>query len=140
MNSTVRGILAVVVGFVLACVVMLIVEGINGHVIYPGLGEQAKGVTDPEKIRAIMAAAPTGAFVVVLFGWILGSLVGGLTATWLGKRPPYGLAIVIGVLITLGAIANNMMLPPPAWFWVLGLIAPIPAACFGARFATKAAA
>jgi hypothetical protein len=140
MNSTVRSILAVAAGFVLACVVMMIVESINGKVLYPELGKMAEGVTDRETIRKIFASAPVGSLLVVLGGWALGSLVGGLVATWMGRQPLYRHAVILGVLVTLGAIANNLMLPPPLWFWVVGVILPIPAACAGARLAPGAAA
>ncbi len=135
MNATVRGILAVLAGFVVASAIMLIVESINGSVLYPDLAKQAQGVTDREEIRRIFATAPTGSLLVVLFGWALGSFAGGLLATWIGKRPPYRHALTVGILVTLGVIANNLMLPPPAWFWLVGVILPIPAACAGARVA-----
>jgi hypothetical protein len=140
MNSTVRSILAVAVGFVLACVVMMIVESINGKVLYPELGKMAEGVTDRETIRKIFATAPVGSLLVVLGGWVLGSLLGGAVATWIGRQPLYRHAVILGVLVTLGAIATNLMLPPPLWFWVVGVIVPIPAACAGARLAPGAAA
>lgn len=132
MNSIVRGILAVIAGFVVACIVMVIVEAINGHVLYPDLAKQAQGVTDRDEIRRIFAAAPVCSLLVVLLGWTLGSFLGGFTATRIGKRPPFRHAFIVGALITLGAIANNLMLPPPAWFWLAGVILPIPAACTGA--------
>lgn len=139
MNPIVRGILAVLAGFVAASAVMMVFESINGSVLYPELGKAAQGVTDREAIRKIFASAPTGALLVVLLGWAVGSLVGGWLATRIGKRAPYRHAIVVGILIVLGAIANNLMLPPPLWFWVLGVLIPIPAACGGARLAPGAA-
>jgi hypothetical protein len=140
MNSIVRSVLAVIAGFVLSCLVMMLVESVNGKVFYPGLAKQAEGVTDREEIRKIFAAAPLGALVVVLCGWVMGSLLGGLAATWLGRQPLYRHALIIGVLVSLGAVANNLMLPPPAWFWIVGLILPIPSACLGGRLAPKAPA
>jgi hypothetical protein len=139
MRSTVRSVLAVAAGFVLACLVMMTVESINGKVLYPELGKMAEGVTDRETIRKIFASAPVGSLLVVLGGWVLGSLLGGAVATWVGRQPLYRHAMILGVLVTLGAIANNLMLPPPLWFWVVGVVLPIPAACAGARLAPRAA-
>jgi ABC-type nitrate/sulfonate/bicarbonate transport system permease component len=139
MSSTVRSILAVAAGFVVACVVMMIVESINGKVLYPELGKMAEGVTDRETIRKIFASAPVGSLLVVLCGWALGSLLGGAVATWMGRQPLYRHALIVGVLVTLGAIANNLMLPPPLWFWVVGVILPIPAAAAGGRLAPGSA-
>jgi len=118
MRPNIRSILAVVAGFVLASAVMMVIESINGQFVYPELGKAASGVTDREAIRAIFANAPTGAFLVVLVGWALGGFAGGFLAAWIGRNAPVGHALALGGLLTLAGIANNLLLPPPAWFWV----------------------
>ncbi len=77
MRSAFRSIVSVVCGFVVASIVMMIVESVNGRVLYPGLAKAAEGATDREALRAVIAAAPAGALAVVLGGWILGGLAGG---------------------------------------------------------------
>lgn len=131
MRPWLRSVLAVVVGFVVASAVMMAIEALNGRVLYPELGKMAEGITDREAIRRLMASAPTGAFLVVLLGWALGGFAGGLTAAGFGKRSPSGHALALGALLTLGAIANNLMLPPPLWFWIAGLAVCLPAAYAG---------
>jgi len=133
-----RSSLAVIVGFVAASVVMLIVEWINGHVIYPELGKAAEGVTDRETMRALMAAAPVGAFLVVLIGWSLGGLIGGHLAARIGWDAPMANAMALGALLTLAGIANNLMLTPPAWFWIPTLLIFLPAAWAGGRMVPQA--
>src|SRR5213593_1617544 len=86
--KVVRSILAVIAGFVAASAVMMVIETINGRVLYPDLGKMAEGMTDREAIRAFLANAPVGAFLVVLLGWMLGSLVGGFLAAWTGWNAP----------------------------------------------------
>jgi hypothetical protein len=135
MKKIASSVLAVIAGFVAASAVMMAIEAINGHVLYPELGKAAEGMTDREAIRALMASAPVGAFLVVLFGWALGSLVGGCVAAWIGRGAPVAHALVLGGLLTLAGIANNLMLPPPAWFWICSLVVMLPAACAGARLA-----
>ena len=135
MRSALRSIAAVVVGFIAASIVMMIVEAINGHVLYPELGKAAQGMTDREAIRTLMAKAPVGAFVVVMVGWILGALVGGWTAARLAGRAKIGHGLVLGALLTLAGVANNLMLPPPLWFWIASLAVLLPAAYLGARLA-----
>ena len=132
MSSVGRGILAVIAGFIGASVVMMIVESINGHVLYPELGRMAQGVTDREQIRTLMAGAPLGAFLVVLLGWILGGLAGGFIAARIGRKPASH-APILGVLLTLAGVANNLMVPPPAWFWIVSLLVFLPATLAGAR-------
>ena len=133
--KVVRSILAVIAGFVAASAVMMLIEAINGRVLYPELGKMAEGMTDREAIRALMANAPVGAFLVILFGWMLGSLVGGSIAAWIGWNAPVAHALILGGLLTLAGIANNLMLPPPVWFWLASLVVLLPAACAGARLA-----
>ena len=137
MSKVVRSIVAVIVGFVAASAVMLLIESINGHVLYPELGKLAEGMTDKEAIRALMASAPAGALMVVLVGWALGGLLGGLFAAWIGRSAPVAHALVLGGLLTLAGIANNLMLPPPAWFWIASLLVFLPATYVGARLASK---
>jgi hypothetical protein len=137
MGKIVRSVLAVIAGFIAASAVMMLIETVNGHVLYPELGKAAEGMTDKEAIRALMASAPAGAFLVVLFGWALGSLVGGFLAAWIGRSAPVGHALVLGGLLTLAGIANNLMLPPPGWFWIASLAVLLPAAYAGARLAPK---
>ncbi len=139
MGRVVRSILAVIAGFVAASVIMMIVETANGKVIYPELGKQAEGVTDREEIKAIMASAPVGALVVVLVGWALGSVAGGYLATLISGKPPFGHALVLGVLLTLAGVANNLMLPPPFWFWIATFAVLLPATCAGAWLVTRRA-
>ncbi len=110
----VRSILAVVAGFVVASVLMMVVETINGRFLYPQLGKLAEGATDKEALRSIFAGAPVGALLVVIFGWVLGSHVGGYVAAWIGRRAPIGHALVLGGFLTLAGIANNLTFPPPS--------------------------
>jgi hypothetical protein len=137
MRPMIRSILAVVTGFVVASALMMAVEAVNGRYLYPELGKLANGVTDREVLRIILAGAPVGALLVVILGWVLGSLAGGGVAAWIGKRAPVGHALVLGGLLTLGGIANNLIVPPPFWFWVAGIMVLIPAAYAGARLAPQ---
>jgi hypothetical protein len=58
MRTALRSIAAVIVGFIAPSIVMVIVEAINGHVLYPDLGKAAEGVTDREKLRALFGPRP----------------------------------------------------------------------------------
>jgi hypothetical protein len=128
-----RSIAAVAIGFVAASIVMMIVESINGRVLYPELGKAAEGVTDREVVRALMASAPVGAFLVVILGWILGGLAGGWVVARIAGRSGAAHGLALGALLTLAGVANNLMLPPPLWFWFASLVVLWPAAYAGAR-------
>ncbi len=137
MRSALRSIGSVVAGFVAASAVMMIVEMINGRVLYPGLAKAAEGVTDRETIRAIFAAAPLGALLVVVAGWVLGGVVGGWVTASVAPRATVGHGLVLGALLTLAGVASNLMLPPPAWFWVASLVVLMPSAYAGAHIVPK---
>jgi TRAP-type C4-dicarboxylate transport system permease large subunit len=113
MRSALRSIAAVVAGFVAASVVMMIIETINGRVLYPELGKAAEGVTDRETIRALLATAPLDAFLVVIVGWILGGVAGGWTTARLAAMASVRHGLILGALLTLAGVANNLMVPPP---------------------------
>jgi hypothetical protein len=135
MRGVLRGILAVVAGFIVASVVMMAVEWTNGRFLHPELGRLAEGVTDREVLRGLIAGAPVSALLVVIVGWALGSLSGGCAAAWIAGRTGARHALILGLLLTSAGIANNLMIPPPLWFWIAGLIIFVPAALAGARLA-----
>lgn len=133
MKGAIRGVGAVIAGFVAASVVMMCVEYTNGHVFFPELGKSAEGVTDPVRIKEIMATAPPLALVVVLVGWLLGGYAGGWVAQRVAGAAATRPVFVVGVLLTLAGVANNLMLPPPVWFWVAGMLILLPATLAGGR-------
>jgi hypothetical protein len=136
MHPLVRKVLAVVAGFVVASAVMMVIEGLNGHVLFPELGRAAAGVTDREQVRGLMAAAPAAALLVVWLGWAVGAFAGGWTAARLAKPSTPRTLLVLGALLTLAGIANNLMIPPPAWFW-LGVLMFFPFTWWGGTQASR---
>lgn len=137
MASLMRSVFAVLAGFVVAAIVMMAIEMVNGRFLYPEIGKAAQGLTDREAIRQLMAGAPLGALLVVVAGWLIASVAGGFVAGWVARRAPIGHALLLGGLLTLGGVANNLMLPPPLWFWIAGLIVFIPAAYAGGRLVPR---
>jgi len=135
MRSALRTIAAVILGFIVASIVMMILESINGRVLHPDLAKAAEGIKDRESMRALLASAPVTAFLVVLLGWILGGISGGWVAVRVAGRSSLRAGLVVGVLLTLAGIANNLMLPPPLWFWVVSMLVLLPSATLGARLA-----
>lgn len=135
MRSALRSIAVVVAGFIAASIVMMIIESINGRVLYPELAKAADGVRDRETIRAMLATAPVGAFLVVIAGWILGGVAGSWLTARLAARATVRHGLVLGVLLTLAGVANNLMIPPPLWFWIASVVVLMPSAYVGARLA-----
>ena len=130
-----RKVLAVIVGFIVATAIFMIVQMANSMVMAP---PSAEVMADRAKLAEYMASGPTKAYIIVLIGYILGSFAGGFVVTKMGRRwsPGATLAIIVGSLLTLGMIANVLMLPgQPLWFIIASLLVYIPVALIGYRFA-----
>jgi len=137
MKAFLRNLGGVLAGFIVASIVMMIVESINGRVLYPGLAKSAEGVTDRETIRKIFASAPVGALLVVTFGWGLGGLAGGWVTGRIAARAAKAPGLALCALLTLAGVTNNLMLPPPSWFWVASLLVLAGCTLAGARLASR---
>ena len=130
MGRTILGILA---GLVLAWLVMSLAEfgSLALHRPPPGLD-----LRNPEALALHIAAAPWSAMLLVLVGWVLGAFVGAFVAARIARHRRTA-ALMIGALVVLGVIANNMMIPHPLWMTVAGIALPIPAAWLAARLAAR---
>lgn len=133
-----RIILAVVAALIAAFAVIMIVEMINTLVV-PMPGSEITG--DPAKLKVFMTTLPTTSYVVVLVGYFLGSFAGGFIVKNLSRResPGMTLPILIGGILTAGAVLNFFVLLPgqPLWFVILGLLIFVPVSMLGAKFAGR---
>lgn len=130
-----RKILSVVVALIVAFAVMMIIEMLNSLQLAP---PSADIMADRAKLAEYMANGPVQAYVVVLIGYFLASFAGGFIVTKMSHQVTQTatLPIVIGVILTLGMVANLLMLPgQPLWFAVLGLLIFIPTSLLGHRIA-----
>jgi hypothetical protein len=112
-----RAVLGTIVGVVAAFVCMMIAEGIN-HALYP----IPSGVDprDTAAIKRLVATLPPGAFVMVLAGWLIGTLLGTYLAAKIGRsRVP---AYIVGVILLCLGIVNSIIIPQPLWFDALACL------------------
>lgn len=123
---------AVLLGFIVASLLMTVVESINGRLLFPDIGKAAMGLKDREAIRALVASAPVAMLLVVLFGWALGSIAGGWVAAQVARHEPLQAALILGLLLTAAGILNNWMIPPPLWFRVATWLVFLPCTWAGA--------
>ncbi len=137
MKQILRNIAAVLLGFIAASAVMMLVETINGKVFYPDLAKAAEGIKDREAMRALFASAPIGSLLVVAFGWFVGSIVGTWLCTRFSASATTRASWVLASLLILAGVANNLMMPPPMWFWVLGIATLAGGSYLGIRFASQ---
>jgi hypothetical protein len=134
------GILGVVVGLMVALLLVMAVEAFSAvvHPFPPGFG-QKPGQT-PVELREEVCAhvrnypAWVLAMVVPLWGGSAG------VSTWLAARlGGRGAALVVGLLLVIGVVANAAMLPYPVWFQVLAVAAVLGLAGWGGSRAVSGA-
>lgn len=123
-----RNILSVVVGLAIAIITFLIVETINAsfHPTPTNLDLQ-----DSIAVKTFYENQPPTFWVMVLTGWIIGSLLCGLLIKIISKNENRKLPIIAGIILTLSAVANFFSLPHPTWFIVVGLMVFIPSTLLG---------
>jgi hypothetical protein len=129
MSPTVRGIVAVILGLLVAFAITLAVEAVNARV-YPM--PPGTDLADPASVKAAFASLPPAALAVVLAGWFVSALTGAWLAAHLAKPagwPP----LTVGVLLFAAAVGNMLMIPHPVWFWIIGVAIYPVATWLGAR-------
>lgn len=135
MAKFLRILLSVLLGLVIGSVVNMGLIMVSGKVIPPPPGAD---VTTMEGLRASLHLFEAKHFVFPFLAHALGTLVGafvaGLTAPGRSTVPAY----VVGGFFLLGGIANVVMLPSPAWFSAVDLLAAyLPAAWLGQSLAAR---
>ena len=119
-GSILRSVLAVIAGLVAAMFFIVGTEAVWA-VVYP----PAPGVDlhDMEACKAHIAQLPADAYVIAAAGWGLAVLAGTWVATRIGagRHPAHG--IVVSLILSAAALMNMLMLPYPALFWGLNVVA-----------------
>ncbi|MDX2110308.1 MAG: hypothetical protein SFY80_08725 [Verrucomicrobiota bacterium] len=129
MKTILRGILAVVVGFIVGSCVNMSLVLLGPHVIPPPHGVN---VGDMESVRAAIHLFEAKHFVFPFIAHALGTFAGSVVAFLLAASSRPAFAVVIGVLNLAGGIAAAFMIPAPMWFLVLDLlVAYLPMAWLG---------
>jgi hypothetical protein len=123
-----RNILSVVVGLATAIIIFLIAETINGN-LHPA--PPTLDYKDTIAVKAFYENQPLSLWLLVLAGWIIGSLLCGFLIKLISKSGNKKLPIIAGCILTLSAVANFFSLPHPTWFIVVGLLAFIPSTLLG---------
>jgi len=115
-----RNILAVVVGFILGSVVNMALVTVGPSLIPlpPGVD-----MRDAQSLAKGMALFEPRHFVMPFLAHALGAFTGALIAYLIAASRKQTFAWVIGALFLCGGIAASYMIPAPAWFIALDLLA-----------------
>jgi len=118
-----RNVLATIVGFIVASLVVYIFESLIGHNLFP-LPE----TIDPlnmESIKENMHLIPVGSKIFVVIAHFMGIVVGMPVASLISKTSMIPSYIVGGLMLAATAF-NLIMLPKETWFYLAdGLLAII---------------
>jgi hypothetical protein len=132
MGRTILGILA---GVVVAWLAISLCEFASLYLHRPAPGVDLR---DPQALAAHIASAPPQAMLLVVAGWMVAAFGAGWLAARIARHRTAA-ALVIGVLVVLGVIGNNLMIPHPLWMTIVGIAMPLPLAWLAARVATPPA-
>ena len=129
MNSTLRNTLAFLAAVILGMVVNGSLITISAQVIPPPAGVD---VTQAESLVANIHLFEPKHFLMPFLAHALGTLAGAIAVTLLAASQQKKLALGIGALFLIGGVMAAFMIPAPAWFIGLDLLAAyLPMALLG---------
>jgi hypothetical protein len=116
-RDDVRKALGVAIGGIVAFTCVQAAEMITHH-FYPF--PPGADMKDMATIKRFVATLPVQAFVLVLGGWLVGTLVGTFLAAKIGRdRLP---AYIVGAFLLAAGIANSILIPQPVWFTAASIV------------------
>jgi hypothetical protein len=131
-GSILRSVLAVVLGLFVGFVFIMAIQMLSMVVNPPPPGLD---FNNPEAMKQYIATLPTGAFVLVLASYAVGTFAGAFVTVWVARRAPLVHGLILGGLFLLAAIQNMRTLPHPVWFQIVALALFLPVAWLGASCA-----
>lgn len=119
---------AVGAGLVVSVVLMTLIQGLSVRLfpMPPGMDPN-----DPAALARFMQQLPLGALLLVALSYAVGSLGGGIGVGLVARQAAYGLAAVLGGLLTIAGFANLAAIPHPAWFAVVTTLTYVPCTLLG---------
>lgn len=133
MHPLLRTFLAIVVGCLSAFALIAVIEMV-GHALFPVPGRVDMSTRET---MLVPAQIPLPALLSVLVAWSVATFVGGLIAALIAPSKPRVYAGLVGAVVLLGAIANMLMLPHPAWFAIAAVLGIVAAAWAAGALAAR---
>jgi hypothetical protein len=118
MKSTIRNIIAVVIGLVIGSAVNGLIIMMGPSIIPPPEGVD---VTTTEGLVASMHLMGPEHFIMPFLAHALGTFVGALVAAGIAVHHRFKIALGIGLVFLLGGFYMVLILPAPVWFSILDL-------------------
>jgi hypothetical protein len=135
MPNLLRNILAVIVGLVIGGFVNMALVTLSPSLIPPPAGVD---VNDAESLAKGIHLFEPRHFIMPFLAHALGTLVGALVAYLIAATYKLQIAYVIGAVFLCGGVAASFMIPAPAWFIALDLLAAyLPMAWLGIQMGRR---
>lgn len=109
----------VIGGLLSAFIVMMIFEYVNSFSFPLPKDLNINNIGD---LHAFTATLPWTAYILVLLGWIVGSFKAGFVTTYLSGEKKYKLSAIVGVVLVVCGILNNIMLGMSSIFHVFSTL------------------
>lgn len=132
-NPTVRLIIGVVVGVIVAGLIVFAVE-LLGHSIYPP--PPGIDVTNPADLKRLMAVMPFEAKLFVVVGWFLGAIGGAFVANRIARSHRAGW--IVAVIVILLSTYSLVTIPHPIWMIITAVALPLLAAWIASQWVPRA--
>jgi hypothetical protein len=107
-----------VAGLLTAFVIMMLFEYANSFLFPLPEGLDMK---DTETLHVFTASLPWTAYILVLLGWIFGSFKAGCVTTYLAQEHTYKLSFIVGIILTVLGLINNLAIGSSMLFNVIAL-------------------
>ena len=132
MKAILRSVAGIFFGACLATGVIILVAQVSGRIYPPPPGLD---YGDPVAMKAFMASLPTGAFLMVLLAWGLGTFSGAWVCCKVAGRAKLAHGLALATLLLVAGVSNMLVNPHPMWMWPSALAVFAGAGVAGGRLA-----
>ncbi len=135
MPNLLRNVLAVLAGIAIGGAVNMALVTLSPRLIPPPAGVDASSA---ESLSKSMHLFEPRHFIMPFVAHAVGTLGGALAAYLLAASHEARIAYVIGAVFLCGGVAASLLIPAPAWFIALDLLAAyLPTAWLGVQIGTR---
>lgn len=135
MPQLLRNVLALLAGIAIGGGVNMALITLSPWLIAPPLGVD---VNSAESLSKAMHLFEPRHFVMPFLAHALGTLAGALVAYMIAATYKAPMAYVVGAVFLCGGVAASLMIPAPAWFIALDLLAAyLPMAWWGVQIGSR---
>lgn len=120
MNTTIRKIVAVLLGVIASGLVVAAIEML-GHSLFMD-GAPMPSANDPAAVQAYAESLSFGALASLLVAWCAGAYVGSMVAIRIAGGAERVITLVVGGFILAATVMNFFQFPHPAWLMISAIV------------------